>query len=91
MQNPLHQSVSVFHFINRFFVLMLAELDQSPIVEHAGVEKILIDGSQLVLEGFIQVLDNLGIAFHLKITPGGLEVDSEPGNRCWSWFRSAGG
>ncbi len=63
-EDALDQHVGVFHFANGFFILMLAEFVEAPVVQHAGMQEVLVDGGQLVLELLVQMLDDNGIAFH---------------------------
>src|SRR5689334_20272617 len=66
-ENALDQSVGVLHLVDRFFFLVLFQLVQPPIAEHAGVQEVLIDGSELVEQHLVQVLHHLGVALHHRL------------------------
>jgi hypothetical protein len=66
-QDAFDQLVGMLHFLDRLFVLMLAQRLEPPMTIHARVQKILVDGGQLVLELAIQQLDYLLVGFHDSI------------------------
>ncbi|SOZ24721.1 hypothetical protein CBM2608_A50065 [Cupriavidus taiwanensis] len=66
-QDALDQAVGVLHFADRFLVLHLAELLQAPVAIHAGVQEILVDRGQLVLELGVEMLDDLLVTFHWRL------------------------
>ncbi|MCY1177073.1 hypothetical protein D9M73_173680 [compost metagenome] len=68
-ENTLDQFVSVLHFIDGFFVLVLAEFVQPPIFVHACVQEVLVDRDQLVSEDLVEMLDDAYVAFHLGSCP----------------------
>jgi len=39
----------------------MAELGHAPMLQHPGMQEILIDGGQLVLENPIEMLNDLGV------------------------------
>src|SRR6185437_2828157 len=51
----------------RLFVFVVAELGDAPMPQHPGMQKILIDRGELVLEHRIQMLDDRGIALHVGL------------------------
>ena len=54
------------------FVLVLGELLQAPVAEHAGVQEVLVDRGELVVQHLVEVLDDLRVAFHAcDCTPKG--------------------
>src|SRR5690625_7715836 len=63
-QDALDDDVGVFHFINGRVVFKFGQLVQPPVLVHARVQKELVDGGQLRLEGLVEKSDNFGIAFH---------------------------
>jgi len=63
-QDALDQLVGVLHLVDRLVILVLAELLQPPVLVHARVQEVLVDGHQLVAEDLVQVLDDLLVAFH---------------------------
>src|SRR5690625_176603 len=63
-QNALDQLIGVLHFVDGFVILVLCQFIQAPVLEHAGVEKVLIDGDELIAEHLVEELDNLGITLH---------------------------
>ncbi len=54
----------MLHLIDSLAVLVIAEFDEPPVLEHPRVQEILVDRGQLVLEDLVQVFDDGGIAFH---------------------------
>jgi hypothetical protein len=50
-------------------VFLVIELVESPVLEHARMEKVLIDGRELIGEHLVQMLDDLFIAFHDYFPP----------------------
>ncbi|MNN74460.1 hypothetical protein D3C81_1906620 [compost metagenome] len=66
-QDAVDQAVGVLHFADRFLVLDITELLQAPVPIHAGVEEILVDRGQLVLELGVQMLDDLLVTFHWRL------------------------
>ena len=63
-QDALHQVIGVFHFINGLVVFVLCQFPESPVLIHLAVQEVLVDGNQLVVENFVEVFDDLWIAFH---------------------------
>src|SRR6056297_984116 len=63
-QDALDEPVGMLHLVDRFLVFLLAEFFQPPVLQDPRVQEILVDGGQFVLEDLVQVLDDLGIAFH---------------------------
>jgi hypothetical protein len=61
----------MLHFLDGFFVFFLAQAVEAPVTVHAGMEKILVDGRQLMLQLAIQPLDNVCVAFHVFASSGG--------------------
>src|SRR5450631_1930463 len=55
----------MLHLIDRLFVFELAEPLHAPVVEHASVQKILIDGGEFVLQGLVEKLQNFRVALHV--------------------------
>src|ERR1700679_1294704 len=56
----------MLHFVDRFLVLDLAEALHPPVVEHARMQEILIDGCQLVLQRLIEEIQNCRVALHAR-------------------------
>ena len=63
-EQPVHQPVGVLHLANGFLVLLLGQPVQAPVLVHAVVNKVLVDGRQLVFQLRLQVRDDLCVAFH---------------------------
>ena len=63
-QDPLDQLVRMFHLVDGLVVLMLGQPFKAPVPVHARVQKILVDGRQLVLQDLVEVFDYPGVAFH---------------------------
>src|SRR5262249_944417 len=49
------------------FALLLGELGEAPVVEHAVVQPVLVDGTQLVLERLVQDVDDLFLPLHVAL------------------------
>jgi len=58
----------VFHFVDRLVVLVLCELSETPILVHLRVQEVLVDRYKLVVEDFVEVANNVGVAFHVSIS-----------------------
>ena len=63
-KDPLYELIGVLHFVDRLSMLIIGELRQAPVFEHAGVQEVLVDCCELVLQHFVQVFDDGGVAFH---------------------------
>src|SRR6266702_4728746 len=63
-QDAVDQLVGILHLVDRLLVFIVAELRHAPMPQHPGVEEILIDRGQLVLEGGVQMLDDGLVASH---------------------------
>jgi hypothetical protein len=63
-QDALDQLVGVLHLVDGLVILLLAELVEPPVLVHPGVQEILVDGGELVLERLVQKRDDLLVAFH---------------------------
>jgi bacterioferritin len=63
-QDALDQLVGMLHFADRLFVFLLAQLFQSPVPVHAGMQKVLVDRGEFIGELRIEQLDDVFIALH---------------------------
>lgn len=63
-QDAVDQLVSVLHFADGFGVFLGTDLVQAPVLVHAGMQEILVDGCELIGQLSIEQLDDCGIAFH---------------------------
>jgi hypothetical protein len=63
-QDALDQPVGVLHLVDRLLLLVLLQLLQAPVAEHAGVQEVLVDRGELVIERLVEVLDDFRVAFH---------------------------
>src|SRR5581483_990625 len=63
-QDPLDQAIGMLHLVDRLLALVVLELLQTPVAEHAGVQEVLVDRGELVEQHLVQVLDDLAVAFH---------------------------
>ena len=63
-EDAFRQLVGVLHLVDGLVVLVLREFLQSPVLQHPGVQEILVDRDELVVERLVQVLDDLRIALH---------------------------
>src|SRR3546814_18740617 len=60
----LEQPIGVLHLVDRLLVLVLGQLGVAPVPVHAGMQEILVDRGQLVVEHLVEKLDDLGITLH---------------------------
>ena len=63
-QDALDQPVGVLHLADRFLVDLLAETLEAPVIQHARVQEVLVDGGELVLQELVELGDDLRIALH---------------------------
>ena len=63
-QDASDELVGMLHLVNRLVVLVLVELLQTPVLEHARMQEVLIDGGQFVLQYSVQIFDDFRVAFH---------------------------
>jgi hypothetical protein len=65
-QDALDELVGVLHLIDRFLVRVLAEALEPPVLEHAGVQKILVDGRQFVFQNDVEVAQYGCVTLHVS-------------------------
>ena len=63
-QDPLDEAIGVLHLVDRLLLLVVLELLQAPVAEHAGVQEVLVDRGELVEQHLVQMLYDLRITFH---------------------------
>src|SRR5205085_11408540 len=63
-QDTLRQLVGVLHLVDGFGALELGKLVHAPIAEQSVVQPILVGRGELVLQGFVEKLENLRIPLH---------------------------
>lgn len=63
-QDAIHQLVGVVHLLDRFLALLFPKPRHAPMIQHAVVQPVLVDGAQLELEGLVQDVYDLFLAFH---------------------------
>ena len=64
-EDALHERVRMVHLVDGRLLLALAKFLHAPILEHLGVQEVLVDGREFVLQHGVQVGDDLGIlGFH---------------------------
>ncbi len=63
-QDAVDQAIRMLHLIDRFLVLDLVEFLESPILEHASVQEVLVYRGQFICENGIEVFDDPLIALH---------------------------
>jgi hypothetical protein len=63
-QDALDERVGMLHFVDRLVVLVLAELVEPPVLQHAGVQEVLVDRSEFVLEDVVEVRNDFDVALH---------------------------
>src|SRR6201986_213553 len=73
-QNALDQLVGMLHLVDRFFALLLGELRKTPVGQHAGMEEVLVDRRELILEHDVEPADGFGVA-----------GDASVGGRAWRY------
>ena len=66
-QEAFDQQVGVLHLIDQLVVLVGAEFCDSPMPEHAGMQKVLVDRRNLVFQHRIEVVDNYRVASHGRL------------------------
>lgn len=57
----------MLHLTNRFLVFLFGKLVQAPLLEHAVVQKILVNRGELVFELRLKGGDDFGVALHKKL------------------------
>ena len=67
-EDALGELVGVLHLVDRFLVLVLGEFRQAPVLQHLGVQEVLVDRGELVVERLVEVLDDLRVAFHGRVS-----------------------
>src|SRR5690554_2905848 len=67
-QDAVDQLLGMLHLFDGLIVLPLGQLLQAPVLIHLGMQKILVDGYQLIAESLVEMLDNLGVAFHCVLS-----------------------
>ncbi|MNT36678.1 hypothetical protein D3C72_1727790 [compost metagenome] len=68
-EDAVHQPVGMLHLADGFCIFLLGQLVEAPVLEHAVVQKILVDGREFVPELGLQMANDLCVTFH-----GGLLV-----------------
>ena len=63
-QDAVGQGVGVLHLVDRFVPLVLGELRDAPILQHAVMEPVLVDRREFVGERLVEELDDCRVAFH---------------------------
>src|SRR5690349_5596538 len=63
-EDPFRQAVGMLHLVDRLGALEGGEPADAPIVEHPVMKPILVGRGELVLQRFVEQLDDLGIALH---------------------------
>ena len=81
-QNALDEAIGMLHLVDRLILLVLLQAHQAPVAEHAGVQKILVDRRELVLQHGVQVLQYLGIALHARDSSGIIVRRLDLGGMC---------
>jgi len=65
-QDTLDQIVGMLHLADGFFIDIVGEAQQTPILQHARMQEILVDRRQFIGENDIQMTDYFGIALHFS-------------------------
>src|SRR3546814_17481701 len=58
--------IGVLHLVDGFLVLVLAEFTETPVLQHAVMQKVLVDRRELVPQDLVEMLEDLRVAFHLS-------------------------
>ena len=66
-QNPSDELLRVLHLVDRFVILVFTQRFQTPVLEHAGVQKVLVDRGEFVLQHLVQVRNDFVVAFHGQV------------------------
>ena len=64
VENALDQLVGILHLTDRLVPEAMAEAGIAPVVEHLGVQEVLIDCGQLGGEHLVEQLDHLSVTVH---------------------------
>ena len=64
VEDPLDELVGVLHLVDRLVVEVLAEPLVAPVVEHLGVDEVLVDRRELGGEHLVEQLDDLVVTSH---------------------------
>jgi hypothetical protein len=59
----------MFQFIDGLFIFLGVQFAETAILEHTRVQKVLIDGDELVAQSFVQMLDHGFVGFHKSSCP----------------------
>ncbi len=54
----------MLHLIDGLVIFLLVEFLEAPVLVHACMQKILVDGGELVFQRVVEELYDLGITFH---------------------------
>ena len=54
----------MLHLIDGFMVFVLIQFLQAPVLPHAGMQEILVDHRQFILEHLVKVLDYFLVTLH---------------------------
>ncbi|MCY1242799.1 hypothetical protein D9M72_557890 [compost metagenome] len=63
-QDAIGEHVGVLHLLDRFLVFVVGQFLQTPVLQHLGMQEVLVDRGQLVVEDLVEEFDDLGVAFH---------------------------
>ena len=61
---PVGDAVGVLHLLDRFFAPDLGHVREAPIGQQPVMQPILVDGSELVTQSLVKILDDFGVALH---------------------------
>jgi hypothetical protein len=79
-QDAVDDLVSAFHDLDGRTVFPFAQCLETPVPERAGVQEVLVDGRELVLQNKLQSGDDVRVALHLRsplsgnLANGGLQI-----------------
>lgn len=61
-KDSLGQPIRMFHLVDGFFVFVLGQMRDAPIVQHPRMQEILVDGREFVLQNEIEEFEGLVVA-----------------------------
>ena len=63
-QDAFDELVRMLHLVDRLVVRVLAEPVEPPVLQHAGMQEILVDCGQFVLEDLVEMSNDFDVALH---------------------------
>ena len=57
-------AVGVLHLLDGLLAPELGHLQETPVIEQAVMQPVLVDGGELVTQPLVEILDDFGVALH---------------------------